>query len=155
MEFRRDTKEAEAREAAERREATSDRSAGQLIEQLSKEAVTMLRQEVALAKQEMSEKASIYMRNFMVLAVGGLIAYAGLLALVAAVTAGLAVAMATEIVWGVVLWLSPLIVGVVVALIGYAMVKKAKTTMKHEGLTPNKTVKTLQENKEWLKNEVK
>jgi hypothetical protein len=51
-------------------------------------------------------------------------------------------------------WLSPLIVGAIVTGIGYALVQKAIATFKHESLTPERTVETLQDNKNWIKEKV-
>ncbi|MDP9478461.1 MAG: phage holin family protein, partial [Actinomycetota bacterium] len=60
-----------------------DRSIGELIAELSRETVTLVRNEIQLAKAEMSQKASRVGKNVGFLVVGGLVAYTGLLALVA------------------------------------------------------------------------
>jgi len=68
----------------------NDRSIGELFAELAKETGTLVRQEVALARTEMTQKAAEVGRNVGFLAVGGLIVYAGLLAILAAVVIGLA-----------------------------------------------------------------
>jgi hypothetical protein len=71
--------------ASEPRAASRDgRSMVELLKELRDETVTLMRQEVALAKVELSEKAVRYGRNIAYLAIGGLILYAGLLFLLAA-----------------------------------------------------------------------
>jgi hypothetical protein len=54
----------------------------------------------------------------------------------------------------VAVWLAPLLVGLVLAAVGYSMIKKARETLRHEGIAPRKTTASLQENKEWLKAKV-
>ena len=128
-----------------------ERSIGQLLKELRDETTTLLRQEVDLAKTEMSEKASRVGTNLGSLAVGGSVAFLGALALLAAVVYGLTSLLNQFMSVGVAIWLAPLIVGVVLAAIGYSLVKKALATLRQESLTPTRTTQTLQENKEWLK----
>jgi hypothetical protein len=51
-------------------------------------------------------------------------------------------------------WLAPLIVGGIVALLGYSFVQKGLTALKHETLVPERTKESLQQDKEWLKEKV-
>jgi xanthine/uracil permease len=128
-----------------------ERSIGQLLKELRDETTTLLRQEVDLAKTEMGEKASRVGRNVGSLAVGGGVAFLGALALLAAVIYGLTSILNQFMSVGVAIWLAPLIVGLVLAAIGYSLVQKALATLRQESLTPKRTTQTLQENKEWLK----
>ena len=128
-----------------------ERSIGQLLKELRDETTTLLRQEVDLAKTEISEKASRVGTNLGSLAMGGGVAFLGALALLAAVVYGLTSLLNQFMSVGVAIWLAPLIVGLVLAAIGYSLVKKALATLKQESLTPTRTTQTLQENKEWLK----
>jgi xanthine/uracil permease len=128
-----------------------ERSIGQLLKELRDETTTLLRQEVDLAKTEISEKASRTGRNLGSLAVGGGVAFLGALALLAAVIYGLTSILNQFMSVGVAIWLAPLIVGLVLAAIGYSLVQKALATLRQESLTPKRTTQTLQENKEWLK----
>ncbi len=128
-----------------------ERSIGQLLKELRDETTTLLRQEVELAKTEMSEKASRTGRNLGSLAVGGGVAFLGALALLAAVVYGLTSILNQFMSVGVAIWLAPLIVGLVLAAVGYSMLQKALAALKQESLTPQRTTQTLQENKEWLK----
>ena len=120
-----------------------ERSVGELLSELTRELSTLFRQEVALAKTEMSHKATKAGKDVGFLAVGGAIAYAGFLAILA----GVVLALGLVLPW----WLSALIVGVVVAAIGYFLIRKGQTALKQLDLTPQETVETLKEDKQWLK----
>jgi cation transport ATPase len=123
-----------------------DRSLSELFSELARETGTLVHQELSLARAEIAEKASQASRNVVNLVVGGLIAYAGLLAFLAAVIAGLATVMA----W----WLAALLVAVVVALVGYLVVRSALEALRHENLTPRQTIRTIRENADWAKEQV-
>jgi hypothetical protein len=125
-------------------ESRQDRSIGELFGDLVRETGDLVRQEVQLAKAEMSQKVSDTGKNIGFLAVGGAIAYAGLLALGAALIIGLAQL-------GLPWWLSALLVGLVVAGIGYFLVQKGLNAIKQQGLAPEKTIQTLKEDVEWAK----
>lgn len=131
-----------------------ERSLGQILKDLSNETSTLLRQEVELAKTEMSEKASRMGTNLGSLAVGGAVLFLGSLALLTAVISGLTSLLDQFMDLNVAVWLAPLLVGIALAVIGYGLVKKALDTLKRESLTPRKTTESLQENKEWLKSKV-
>ena len=133
------------------REAREERSIGQLLKDLRDDTTTLLRQEVELAKAEMTEKASRAGRNLGAVAVGGAVAFLGAIALLGFLVAGLTSLFSQFMSPGVAVWLAPLIVGAVLALIGYSMIKKALETLKQESVAPTKTTQSLQENKEWLK----
>src|SRR5919202_872161 len=88
-----------------------ERSLGELFGDLARDTATLVRQEVDLAKTELGQKASRVGRDIGFLAVGGAVAYAGFLAILAAIIIGLATA-------GLPWWLAALIVGLVVAAVG-------------------------------------
>jgi uncharacterized integral membrane protein len=129
---------------------TNNNSLSGLVRELRDETTTLLKQEVALAKTEMSEKASIFGRNAIYLAIGGAIAYAGfiliLLMLAALLMAGLAAAGLTI---ETARWLAPGIVGIIIGAVGYALVQKALNTFSRESLAPEKTIQSLKEDKQW------
>jgi len=127
--------------------SSNDRSLGELLGDLSRETTTLVRQEVQLAKTEMSEKMTEVGKNVGSLAVGGAVAYAGLLFILAAVAIGLARVMQP--------WLSFLIVGLVVAGIGFFLVQKGLSALRQANLVPQKTIETLKEDKEWAQQQVK
>ena len=121
------------------------RSIGELFAELAQESATLVRQEVQLAKTEMSRKASRVGKDVGFLAAGGAVAYAGLLAILAGVIFLLGLAVP--------LWLSALLVGIVVAIVGYFLVKKGLDALKQEDLAPQETINTLKEDKEWAKDQ--
>lgn len=122
----------------------SDRSLGDLFSDLSRETTTLVKQEMALAKTEMSQKAAAVGKDVGFLAAGGAVAYAGLLALIAAVIIGLGQA-------GITWWLSALLVGVVVAAIGAYLVFSGLNNLKKQSLVPQQTLDTLKEDQQWAK----
>ena len=122
-----------------------DRSLGELFSELSQETTTLIRQEVNLAKTEMSQKASRVGKDVGFMAAGGAVAYAGLLAIIAGVIALVGLVIP--------LWLSALLVGLVVAAIGYFLVRKGLDALKQEDLAPRETIETLKEDKEWAKDQ--
>lgn len=132
-----------------------DRSLGQILRDLRDETSTLLRQEVDLAKTEMSEKAATVGSNLGSVAVGGAVAFAGALTLLAALTLGLISLMSEFMSRDVAMWLAPLLVGLVLAIIGYSLIKKALEALKQEGLAPKRTTQSLKENKEWLTSKMK
>lgn len=127
---------------------SNERSLGELFGDLTRETVTLVRQEVALAKTEMTEKATSVGKDIGFLAAGGAVAYAGFLALLAAVIFFLADVVNLPH------WVSALIVGIVVAGIGYFLVRKGLDALKQQDLTPRETVRSLQEDAEWAKQQV-
>jgi xanthine/uracil permease len=124
-----------------------DRSIGELFAELAQESATLVRQEVQLAKTEMSQKASRVGKDVGFLAVGGAVAYAGLLAIVAGL-----IFLLGDLDF-VPLWLSAFVVGIVVAVVGYFLVRKGLDALKQEDLAPQETINTLKEDKEWAKDQ--
>ena len=121
-----------------------DRSLGELFAELARDMGVLVRQVVGLATTELTHKATRAGREVAVLAVGGLIAYAGLLAILAAIIIGLATA-------GLPWWLAALVVGVVVAVLGGVMIQRGVTALKHADLAPSQTIETLKEDTQWAK----
>lgn len=134
---------------------TDHRPIGELIKELRDETTALVRKEVALAKTEMSEKAAKYGRNAGYMGIGGILAHAGaivlLLGLSALLYAGLVELGLSHMTSG---WLAPLIVGAIVAVIGYALAQKAISAFKRESLVPEKTVDSLKEDQQWLRRKV-
>jgi xanthine/uracil permease len=121
-------------------------SLGELFSNLAYDTRTLVVQEVALAKAEMSQKLNQGKRGATYLGIGGAIAYAGLLALIGAAIMALALFMAD--------WLAALIVGVVVAIVGYVLIQKGLNELKPEELKPTQTIESVKETKEWAKEQI-
>jgi len=122
-----------------------EQSLGELFGEFTAEMRTLVRDEVDLAKAEMTGKLTQVKRDIAYLAVGGLIAYAGLLGLVAFFIIVIADAMP--------LWASALIVSIVAGGIGYFFVQRGISDLKSRTLVPQQTVETLKEDRQWLKDQ--
>lgn len=129
-------------------QTNDQRSLGELFGDLARDMGTLVSQELALARTELTDKASQVGKEIAMLAVGGLVAYAGLLAIIAAVI----VLIADR---GVPLWVSALVVGLVVAGIGYALVQRGLTALRRQDLTPKQTLASLKEDTQWAKEQVR
>jgi len=126
---------------------TNERSLGDLFGDLARDMGTLVSQEVALARTEITETASRVAKDIAVLAVGGLVAYAGLLAIIAAVIFLIADR-------GVPLWAAALIVGAVVAVVGYVLVQRGISALKQQDLTPRQTIQSIKEDTQWAKEQI-
>lgn len=133
----------------------ADRSLGELLRELSSEGRSLVRQEVELAKAEMSEKVSVYTRNAASIAVGGALLLVAGIALATAIIYGLIVLLDSFMAFEIAVWLAPLLFAAVVGAIGWSMVKKAKETLARESVVPRQTVATLREDKHWVQSKVR
>jgi hypothetical protein len=124
-----------------------ERSLGDLFGDLARDMGTLVSQEMALARTEITEKASRVGKDIAILAVGGLVAYAGLLAIIAAV-----IFLITD--RGVPLWASALIVGALVAAVGYLLVQRGVSALKQRDLTPHQTIQSIKEDTQWAKEQI-
>jgi fatty acid desaturase len=124
-------------------EQDNERSLGDLFAELSRETTTLVRQEVALAKTELNSKVSKLSKDVAFIGAGAAVAYAGFLAIVAAII----IILAALIPW----WLSALIVGVVVAGIGYFLIQTGLAALRRVDVAPRETIETLKENAQWAR----
>ncbi len=129
------------------REVMEDRSLGELLNELNNQTRTLISQEVRLAKTEAAEKGKQAGKAIGFVAVGGFVVYAGLLAIIA----GIILVLGNV----VPIWVAALVVGVIVALIGYLVLQKGLGDLKPEKLKPEQTAKSMRENKEWLQSQAK
>ena len=129
-------------------QSKDERSLGELFTDLARDTGTLVSQEVALAKTELTATASRVGKDLAVLAVGGLVAYAGLLAIIGGVIAVLAAN-------GVPLWVSALVVGAIVAVIGAVLVRRGLAALQREEWAPRQTMESLKEDTQWAKEQVR
>jgi hypothetical protein len=123
-----------------------DRSIGELFTELAGDTSTLVRQEVALAKAELTRNAARVGKQVGLLAIGGALGYAALLAIVAAAIMGLAEVIPA--------WVSALVVGVVFAAIAGWLITKALHALKQTDVAPRVTIETLKEDAQWMKDQV-
>jgi len=124
----------------------AERSIGELFSELARDTTNLLRQEILLAKVELGQKASRAGRQVGLIAAGGAVAYAGLLAVIAAIILFLADHMAA--------WLAALLVGVAVMAIGYALIKQQLERLKRVDPKPQATIETLRQDQQWAKEQL-
>jgi putative superfamily III holin-X len=124
-----------------------NRPLGDLFGDLATDMSNLVRQEVTLAKVEITQKAKYVGRNVGYLLIGGAVAYAALLAIIAALIMSLAKVVPD---WG-----AALIVGAVVGGIGWLLIGKAMMALQQADLTPRETVETLKEDATWMKQQIK
>jgi hypothetical protein len=96
----------------------------------------------------MTTKASRAGRGAAMVGAGGAVAYAGFLALVAAVIGLLIEA-------GVDLWIAALIVGIALAAIGGFLAYTGQNTIKRTSLAPERTIQTIQDDAEWVRGQTR
>jgi hypothetical protein len=124
-----------------------DRSFGSLFSELTQETTTLVQQEVALAKVEVSEKISQVGSGLATLILGGFVLFAGLLKLLDAAVYGIEELLPPD----QAPWLAALIVGIIVAIIGAVMLQKGRSTLRPGNLAPQRTAESLQRDKEFAK----
>ncbi len=117
-----------------------------LIRALTGDTRTFIRQEIELAKTELSEKLASMGRNAAALAVGGFVAYAGLIVFL--IGLGWLIGWAFQLaglqpVFAVFVGLSA--TGLLVIAVGCALLLKSLKTLSSQSLAPERTVHTLQE----------
>jgi hypothetical protein len=124
-----------------------DRSLGELFAELASEIGTLVRQELRQAGMEMGQRATDAGKHVGALLAGAVVVHAGLLALVAAAIIGLADL-------GLSWWLAALIVGLVLAVVGYALVRSARSAIQRADILPRRTMDNLREDQEWVKDQI-
>ena len=141
---------------AQQQVVKEERSLGDLFSELASETGTLVRQEVALAQTELTQKATKVGINVGYLVAGGAVGYAALLVILAAVVVGLAQLISKVTEWQYVTsaWISAAIVGLVVGAVAYMLVTSALAKLKNTDLAPRETVETIKEDAQWLKDQV-
>jgi hypothetical protein len=128
-------------------ERRDEKSLGQLFGDLANQLTTLIRKEIELARTEMTSKATSVGRDAAMIGVGGALVYAGFL--------GLMVAVALLLVQiGLDPWLAFLLIGLVVAGVGGALIARGRSAIATADLTPRRTIETIQDDAEWAKERV-
>lgn len=126
--------------------SSADQSFRSLFSELVSEITNLIRQELRLAQAEASEKVTQAQRGAVTLVAGLLIAFVALIILAQALVLGLSNVVEP--------WLASVIVGVVLAIVGFALVKGGQSSLKPENLTPERTLRTLREDKNMIAEKV-
>jgi hypothetical protein len=128
-------------------EGRDDRSLGELFAELASEIGALVRQELRQAGTEVSQRATSVGKDVGGLVAGAVVIHAGVLALVFAAIAGLADL-------GLDWWLAALLVGIVLAGIGYALVQRGRSAIQRADILPRRTMDNLREDTEWVKDQI-
>jgi hypothetical protein len=121
-----------------------ERPIGELLKELSEETATLVRQELALARAELSEKGKQAGAGAGMLGAGGVAALLALGSLTACLIAALDLAMAT--------WLAALIMAVVWGAIAGVLALTGRERLSQTTPIPEQTIDTVKEDVEWAKN---
>ena len=130
-------------------EQKDERSLGELFGELGQQTSILVRDEIRLAKMEMTNKAAEASKKMGLVGAGGVVAHAGLLAVLAGIIAILAETEALP------LWGSAFLVGFVSVAAGYVMTRVGVTALKRMDLMPRETVATLKEDKLWAQSQMR
>jgi len=126
----------------------NDRSLGELVSDLSQQTSELIRQEMRLAKAELSEKFADISRH--ALMIGAAIAF-GLAAIVA--VAGAVTLLIIN--FGVDPWLAAVITAVVMAAIAFVCAQSGLSALRKTTIAPVETMQSIKETTQWLKNETR
>ena len=122
--------------------AQDNRTLGELMAELSSDITRLVRKEFELASTEMTAKVRTAGGHVATAAAGAALAHAGLLVLLAAIVIALAQL-------GMPTWLSAALVAVVTMAIGYMLLNKGATALRHTSVVPTQAIQSLTEDAKW------
>ena len=122
-----------------------DRSLGELFSDLSQQTAELIRQEMRLAKAELSEKAADVGRHAMMIGAGVAFALAAVIALAGALTL-----LLVEV--GLVAWLAALVAAAVMGGVAFLLAQSGIAAPRKKSIAPVETMHSLKETTQWLKN---
>ena len=125
-----------------------DRSLGELFSDLSQQTAELIRQEMRLAKAELSDKLSDVGRNAAMIAAAAVFG----LSAVMAITAGI-VLLLIEL--GVTPWLAAALTAAAMGVTAYLLAQSGIAALRKKSLAPVETMHSLKETTQWLKNETR
>jgi uncharacterized membrane protein YqjE len=118
-------------------------SIGDLLSNLAVQSTNLVRDEIALVGREFYEKGKTIRPALIVLATGAFLAMLASIMLCAAIVLVISQYIDT--------WLSAAIVGGILGLIALLMITISISRLRRTSFKPEQTLKSLEENKEWLK----
>ncbi|MGV8843821.1 MAG: phage holin family protein [Pseudomonas sp.] len=121
----------------------NDTSVGGLLQRLTHEVPSLITKELALAKAEISESLRATKAGAGSVATGGAVLLGGFIVLLMSAVYGLSNVVE--------LWLAALIVGAVVVVIGIIMVSAGKKKFEVSSFKPERTINSLNKDKEAVK----
>ncbi len=115
-----------------------------MVEDLTK----LVRKEAELARAELAEKVDQVRAGMTALSSGALVTYAGVIMLLFALAMGINV-------WIDAAWLSLLIVGGIVTIIGAVLLGRGRSDLKASNLTPTRTARSLRKDADMIRDETR
>ena len=113
----------------------AERSIAELLSDLARESLLLLRQEFSLFRAEINDKLSQLANGAAAIAIGALVAFSGWLVLLSAAVLGLGLVTP--------LWAAALIVGVVVLATGALLAYLGKRRLQRLDIAPHRTLDSL------------
>lgn len=123
------------------------RSVPEVLQDIIGNFEQIIRSEFRLAKTEIKEEASRAVKPVSVLGAGLALGFLGLGFLLLAAVYALSLVIAA--------WLAALVVGGALALISSILIASSSANLKQLDPTPDKTIRSLEENVQWAKNQIK
>jgi hypothetical protein len=124
-----------------------ERSIGALLSDLARDTSFLIRQEIALAKAEITRAIANLGTGIGLLAAGALVAFVGLIFLCLAAVYALTLVLPN--------WAAALIVGGVVLALGAGLALIGKRKLSSDKLIPRRTLRSLKDDAEWAKEQVR
>lgn len=133
-----------------------ERSLGDLFTELATESSTLIRQEIALAQSEITQKATRAGTQIAYVVVGGVFGLLAGLALLAGIIIGLGQLISNlakvEQMTGA--WIAAFIVAAVIGGVAAYLITSSLDALRKVDMTPHKTVQSLKEDAQWVKDQV-
>ena len=124
-------------------QAEREKSFRDLLSELASMSAALVRDEIALVRQEITEKIRSLRAPLTAIAVASALGLVALMALVGAAISGLALVIGPA--------LASLCAGIGLAIIAGVVLAAGLRQLKKTNLKPEETIRTLKEGKEWLK----
>lgn len=118
-------------------------SLGELLTQLATESSGLVRDEIELVKQEMREKLRAFRSGIIMTTIGAIVGFVGFQVFCAALILLLS--------WFMIPVLAAVVTGLLLVLIGGGAAFVGLRQLKKTKMKPEKTIRSLWEDKEWLK----
>lgn len=129
--------------------STDSRGLSDLVRDLGRDTGELVRQEIALAKMELSGAISTMLLDSVQILVALLVAGIGGIALVVAAILGIGTLL------GGAYWAGALITGALLVLVGGVIAGRAVRELKRTSLKPEVTLETLRTDSRWARSEAK
>ncbi len=126
------------------------RSLVSLFSDLWRETSSLVHDEVALARAEVSEKVNQVGAGVAFIAAAALIFFAGFLMILLAAANALALVLPPDSGQ----WMAPFLVGVAVVIIGFIALAKGRSDLKARNLAPERTLESLRQDRALVKEHV-